>query len=261
MTSTSLYVISLGVKKPDPFDRFVEAWWRAIEKMNPQPDEIVICATIGNACKILEVPLFAKQRTTIIYVNSDEPVSTYLNTAVEHCNGKWISWVGIDDLPLESLFSRVNAADEKKSDIVLSGIKTTSGQVIYSNWEQLVESTSNTVMSNTVCTKDLWKKAGGYPDIYFNDWGFWLYCYSLKPKILKTKLITMLFNDSEDYVRLSGLKNYDKFEDAFIEIDRIKCELNLKVKFKIKVTSLIKRKIRNIKKVIKSLLDQTRISR
>jgi hypothetical protein len=255
MAKTSLYVISLGVRQPDTFDKFADSWWHAVERMTPMPDEIVICATIGNTCKILEVPEFAKNKTSIVYVNPNEPMSTHLNTAVEHCTGKWISWIGIDDLPLENLFSSVAVADRKNKDIILSGIKTTSGKVIYSDWEQLAQSKNNTVMGNTVCTKALWEKVGGYPNIYFNDWGFWLYCHSLKPKIYKTKFITMLFNDSEDYSRRSGLKNFDKFEEAMIEIEKIKSELKLKIKLGTRMRFLFRNFITNIKKIVKRFLD------
>ena len=250
-----MYLISLGLETPDPFDKFADSWWRAVEKMNPIPDEIVICATVGNSCKILEIPLFAKTRTIVVHLDVKEPVSAYLNNAVYHCNGKWISWVGIDDLPLENLFTSVPTAEKKKKEIILSGIKTTSGQVIYSKWEKLVQSNSNTVMSNTVCTKELWVKAGGYPNVYFNDWGFWLRCYSLNPKIHKTKLVTMLFNDSEDYVRRSGLKNFDKFEAGFLEIKKIKSELNLNVNFKMKITLSIDKLVTKIVKVAKRFLN------
>jgi hypothetical protein len=251
MVKTSLYLVSLGVKKPDVFDEFATSWWRAVEKMKPMPDEIIICATIGNNCKILEIPLFAKNRTSIVNVNPNETMSAHLNTAVDNCKGKWISWVGIDDLPLENLFSSVETAEKKKCEVILSGIKTTSGQVIFSNWERLAISSNNTVMSNTVCTKNLWRKAGGYPDVYFNDWGFWIHCFSLNPKIYKTQHITMLFNDSETHIRRSGQNNRDKFKAGILEIDKIKSNLNLKSKLRIKIVILIEKLIDRTKILIK----------
>jgi hypothetical protein len=249
--TSSLYLVSIGTKKPDPFDKFVSSWWSAVEKMNPLPDEIIICASEGNTCKILDIPRFAKNRTTIIYINSNAPMSSHLNAAVENCNGKWISWIGIDDLPLEGLFSSITGAEKKKCEIILSGIKTSSGKTIFSNWDRLVPSNNNTVMGNTVCTKDLWKRAGGYPNIYFNDWGFWLRCYSLKPKIHETRDLTMLFSDSEDYARRSGLKNYKEFERAFTEITKIKSELRLKVNLKTKIVISVEKLVNKTKIIVR----------
>ena len=230
--TTSLYVVSIGTNKPDKFDQFALDWWKAVSELDPMPDQIVICATEGNTCKILDVPSFAIEITNIVFVNNNSTMADHLNCAVKATTGMWNSWIGIDDQVAPNLFSEVNTATDLHADLIITGMTTFSGKVVYGNWNKLMRSRNNSVLRNTICRKVLWEKVGGYPNLYFNDWGFWIKCWGKKPKIYKSKKVHMIFNDSETHNRLSGLANQDKFPIAYEQIESLKRDLGYKRNFR-----------------------------
>jgi hypothetical protein len=154
---------------------------------------------------------------------SDGTLADYLNAAVEATETDWVMWTGLDDRPLPSAF--LNLPSPHECDLIAGGIIISTGGAILSNFRALPTHDGNTVMSNTLHTREIWQRAGGYPDVYFNDWGFWLRCAALNPRIYEPKAFQMWYENSDNQGRLSGQDNRDKFDHAVREIVDLKREL------------------------------------
>ncbi|NBW21800.1 MAG: hypothetical protein EBR82_78985, partial [Caulobacteraceae bacterium] len=54
---------------------------------------------------------------------------------------------------------------------------------------------SNHVMGTSWFTKDIFKRVGGYPDVYWSDWGFWWKCWVHGARWFKPAGVQVLVND------------------------------------------------------------------
>ena len=54
----------------------------------------------------------------------------------------------------------------------------------------------NHVMGTSWFTKDFWGRVGGYPDVYWSDWGFWWKCHVHGARWYKPAGVQVLVNDT-----------------------------------------------------------------
>ncbi len=141
-------------------------------------------------------------------VHSDDPLVVRLNKAIEGscCNAYFIL---CDDDLLDPQFIA------KTADLM----ESTGVDIVYTNallfgnrggvWETRAWTQDN-IDDNTIppvtglCTKDIWRRAGGYQDTPFFDWDFWWRCFYSGAKALKVNepLFHYRFHPGQEGARL-----------------------------------------------------------
>lgn len=183
----------------ESFSPFVEPWREAVSNMARKPDEIII--VIGHEDKTgIKNYDWSGIPTKIITLN--EPFSnTYFNAAVNAASGDWISFCGIDDFMLRNAYIVIN----DDSDIHVGIVLLDNERPWRGSWNPEHLRHFNTLPAHSLYKKDLWIKVGGYPDIHWNDWGFWLKCATTNPTVSFAQYPTASFNTGQGHETMSGV--------------------------------------------------------
>lgn len=178
---------------------FVEPWRAAITEMSRKPDEIVIVIGEQDAAGIhgydwSEIP------TKIITLH--EPFGTaYFNAAVSAASSDWISFCGIDDLMLPNAYIGIDDSSHiAVGTVLLDNVRAWRG-----SWNPEHMQHFNPLPAHSLYKKDLWIEVGGYPDIRWSDWGFWLKCATVNPIVSYAAYPLVNFNTGQDRETMSGV--------------------------------------------------------
>ena len=168
--TVTLFTIAEGAS----YARFIPAWWDSVMAMSRKPDEIVI---------VINRLDYAKARGTVppgcdipvLFAELDEPFSTaYFNEGVRAATSDWVSYCGIDDRMLPDGYLDLHGADQVGADIIVAKIVLTDGRRWHGLWDSSQLLNVNTVPAHSPFKRQLWVEVGGYPNIRWSDWGFWL---------------------------------------------------------------------------------------
>ena len=149
------------------YHRFLDGWMEAAVKTNP--DRLMV---------VSDRPLDIDADVIVRQPNSKYPYTSMLNYGAAECGDGWVWRIDVDDRILPDALQVLEGRD---CDIVVVGLESTKG---YTNIPRVVNHDKflvggNRYTAGSPFTKDIWERAGGFPDIAHCDWGFWRRCAKL----------------------------------------------------------------------------------
>jgi hypothetical protein len=195
----SLYTIAQGVE----YAQFASRWWSSVVAMDPLPDEVVI--VIGKEDHAGIRDLVTDDVNTRI-VELDEPFSNaYFRAGADAGSCTWIGFCGIDDQMLPQAYADIPEATRAGAEILVGTVLLSSGTIWRGSWNPLSLRQFNTLPAHSPVRRSLYERAGGFPDIHWSDWGFWLRCADLHPQVMNSSHPTAIFDVGEDRETMSGV--------------------------------------------------------
>jgi hypothetical protein len=105
--------------------------------------------------------------------------------------------IDVDDRIMADALSVLDGRD---CDVVMVGIVSTKDSVYIPSvvpHEQFL-SGKNRYISGSPFTKEMWVRAGGFPDIAHCDWGFWRRCAKLNARFEAAGRVCYLYRDERE---------------------------------------------------------------
>jgi len=192
-TSLTVYTVADGPQ----YAHHIQPWWNSLTLTTPQPDRVVIVHgphdTAGT--RTLTDP-------RITFIEMPEPFHNgYFNAGVQATHTEWVAYCGIDDRILPRAYKEIPTTTEH---ILAGNILITNGTAWHGQWNPELLQHTNTLPAHSPYRRKLWEQAGGYPNIHWSDWGFWLRCAKLKPTAKQSTEYQALFNLGETTETMSG---------------------------------------------------------
>ena len=155
------------------YSQFLPQWFKAVETLERDYDEIVIVCDGNNINRVLtSIQDFSKVR---IRVENYEPeYANYWNRAVDLATSKWIAFCSADDYFLPQALNEIDAADEAGCNLLIDHLlHKDSSQRQSAFWDEAELNFDFRLMGANPQTKSLWEAVGGFPSGFqFPDWGF-----------------------------------------------------------------------------------------
>jgi len=146
------------------YHRFLDGWLDAA--LAAGPDRVLVVSD-----RVLRVPADVVVATP----SGRFPEASMRNVGCEHSDG-WLWQVDVDDRIMPDA---LGVLDGRDCDVVQVGYRSTRGPTplpLPLTNEQFLGRDGNLWMSGSPFTKDMWVRAGGFPDVAWSDWAFWRRC-------------------------------------------------------------------------------------
>jgi hypothetical protein len=202
----------------NPYSAFVSRWWAAIERMRPNPAEVVVVHTEPEPLGLLAAaPAGIAVRS--VPIQPGPPVD-FWNAGVEAASQPWVSTIGVDDCYRSDALALLAKADAAGAEIMVWHHQERGGHVWHTFWNPEVLKRANTVQGASPFRRELWQRVGGYPPVGWCDWGLWLRCAKAGATVAHTQRIGVDFDIGDERETFSGrsLKEADRIaRDAEID--------------------------------------------
>ena len=198
--TVSLYTAAEG----EAYAPFIPRWWQSVQAMDPAPDEIVITLHPDDRAGVRDV-VAGDER--VRFVEIDEPWSNeFFHRACAATTSTWMSFCGVDDVMLPHAYQDIADATRAGADIIVGSIVLSNGALWRGSWNPQAMRSHNTLPAHSPFRKDLWERVGGFPDIHWSDWGFWLKCQRHDPVIFMGTQPLAIFDIGEGRDTMSGVE-------------------------------------------------------
>lgn len=199
VVSITLYTVVEG----EHYAQFIPRWWESVQHMTPAPDEVLIVTGKTHRDTIESLD---PQHINLTILHLDQPFSNaYFRAGVEYAASEWIGFSGIDDIMLPNGYKDVAAADAAHADIMVGTIILSNGAIWRGTWNTHALTQHNTLPAHSPFRRDLYDQAGGFPDIHWSDWGFWLRCATIGAKPFHSPEPIAIFDIGDTHETMSGV--------------------------------------------------------
>ncbi len=186
------------------YAHFIPRWWNAILLMNPRPTQIVITHHYEDHAQVItSVPTGYDIPTKFVPLSSEFGVE-YFNAAVMEATSEWVAYCGIDDQMTPHALADLNRAQEIGANVAVANLLMSNGNKWTGSWNPEALKQFNTLPAHSPYKRSLWEQVGGYPDVRWSDWGFWL---RAAPHVIPyhSQFITAIFDIGETHETMSGI--------------------------------------------------------
>jgi len=204
VATVSVVTPSVSKTNPDIFSQFLPRYWNAIASMDPLPDQVVIAHSINDYCGVTNIPEGFPVKVKLIPVNATR-THDFGVAAMDAVETDWISFCGLDDQMLPDAYKDIQAATEADADILVGGIKLSVGTDVMGRWALESIKYANNIAAHCPFTKRLYDRLGPWPDIRWNDWGWWAKCYKENVNVYHTDTRFVIFDVGADHPTESGI--------------------------------------------------------
>ena len=168
----------------------VQGWWDSVQALNPPVDDIVIAYHPDDDCGVNDLPCRLVECRT-------RSCDAMINAAVAESQPGWIAPLAMDDRFCVDAFSCMPPNIDKIADVVANTIQFMSTSNINPSAPERmgVDRFHNHVMGTSWFTKEIWQRAGGWPNVYWSDWAFWWKCWVHDARWFKPAGVQVLVND------------------------------------------------------------------
>jgi hypothetical protein len=198
-------VESLGIftsSRAERYGVFFPRWWQAISELERQPDQIVITYHQSNLAKVPEsVPKEYASRVKLVVSDSEDGL-IYPNLSVESADTDWVAFCGLDDQVLPNAYDELDLCADV--EILVGNLKLSDGSNSFGSWDIERMKNQNPLPCHSPFRKSLWKRVGGRPHIYWEDWGFWMKCAMANAKTYQSQNFQALFDLGTNHETESG---------------------------------------------------------
>lgn len=182
---------------------FLPRWWDALTKLQRQPDQIVIVHHESNLAGLPgSVPKDFQSRLKLVSTTEEDGLE-YPNLCVGAAETDWVAFCGLDDQVMPNAYDELLAA--KDAEIMVGNIVLSSGEQARSFWDIEKLKTQNTLPCHSPFRKSLWERVGGWPHVYWADWGFWMKCAMANATTFQANNFQVRFDLGETHETESGL--------------------------------------------------------
>jgi hypothetical protein len=193
---------------------FIPRWWQAISELERQPDEIVIAYHESNLCKVPDsVPKEYASRTKLVVSDSEDGL-IYGNLAVGAAETDWVAFCGLDDQVLPNAYDELPLC--KDAQILVANLKLSDGSSSFGSWDIQRMKRENPLPCHSPYRKSLWERVGGFPAIYWADWGFWI----------KAAMSSATTYQSQNFQALFDLGNHHETESGPLLSNQVRSAAN-----------------------------------
>lgn len=201
--TVTLYTVAEGAA----YAPFAPRWWESVRRMDPLPDEVVIVIGADDHAGIRE--LVTPDVNTVI-VQLEEPFSnSYFRAGVNAATSEWIAFSGIDDQMLPHAFVDIPTATRLAADVIVGTIFLSNGGMWRGSWDPAAMRHVNTLPAHSPFRQSIYERVGGFPDIRWSDWGFWLRCAAAGARPYQGTQPIAIFDIGEGRETMSGVSLQD----------------------------------------------------
>ena len=196
---------------------FIPRYWEAVKGLNRQPDQIVIVYHESNLTRFPEsVP--AEYRSRVTVVETSKPHNGGVaNMSAEVADTDWVAFCGLDDQLLPEAYDELDSVGG--AEILVGNLRMSDGSNFHGVWNPDLLRAQNTLPALSPYRKALWERVGGWPDIYWGDWGFWIKCAVAGVETFQGHNFQALFDMGENHETDSGrLLAHDRKREADEEL-------------------------------------------
>jgi hypothetical protein len=197
--------LSLAVHTSSHAERygvFIPRYWEAMKSLNRQPDQIVILYHESNLARFPEsVPSQYKSRVKVVETNKQHSAET-VNLNIEAAETDWVAFCGLDDQLFPEAYDELT--DVGEAEILVGNVKMSNGVDFRGVWDPELLKSRNTLTALSPYRKALWERVGGWPNIRWNDWGFWIKCAMAGVQTFQGTNFQALFDVGETHLTDSG---------------------------------------------------------
>jgi len=178
----------------------IAGWWDSIQALNPAANDVVVAYHPDDDCGAQDLPC------RLVKCETRTP-GAMLNAAIATVKEGWIAGCAMDDRFYPNAFT---CLPEDDFDVVANTLRFMSnGGVNPSAPERFATHPMvNHVMGTSWFTKEIWERVGGYPSVYWSDWGFWWKCHVHGARWYKPAGVQVLVNDIRPN-RISSSENIE----------------------------------------------------
>lgn len=178
----------------------VSEWFECVSSLNPGCDEIVVAYHPDDDCGVVNLPC----RLVPCLTRTPDAM---VNAAIETVQDGWIVVLAMDDRLYEDALNCISEADG--FDVIANTLRFKSHGFVNPSAPEKMNNDPfhNHVMGTSWFTKEIWQRVGGYPAVYWSDWGFWWKCHKNQAKWFKPSGVQVLVNDVRPN-RISSDANY-----------------------------------------------------
>lgn len=205
-----LSVIVLAYGAPgNPYSQFVQRWWDSV--LCVQPAEVVVVHTDPEPLGLISA---APHGIVVTAVPMPGSFANGMNAGVQAATQPWVSTIGVDDCYRHGACELLPLADAAGTEIMLWNHYELGSHVWTTSWDVKTLRRANTVQGASPFRRDLWVRAGGFPDIGWGDWGFWLRCAKAGAKAWHCGRIGVDFDPGISHSTYSGRALSEQDRDA-----------------------------------------------
>lgn len=192
----TLYTVAEG----EAYAPFAPRWLESVRHMDPMPDQVVIVIGKDDNAGIRDL---VTDDIPWKIVTLDQPFSNaYFAAGVEAAETEWVGFSGIDDEMLPYAYRDIPRAGN--AEIVVGTIILSNGHIWRGTWNPAALTRHNTLPAHSPFRKSLYEHVGGFPDIHWSDWGFWLKCAHYGARTFTGTEILAIFDIGADRETMSG---------------------------------------------------------
>lgn len=168
--------------------------------MDPMPDQVVIVIGPDDHAGIRDL---VSDDIPAKIVTLDQPFSNaYFRAGVENTETEWVGFSGIDDEMLPHAYKDLPHAGN--AEIMVGTIILSTGHIWRGTWNPEALARHNTLPAHSPFRRSLYDQVGGFPDIHWSDWGFWLKCARYGARTFTSPEPLAIFDVGADRETMSG---------------------------------------------------------
>jgi hypothetical protein len=186
---------------------YVEGWWESIKKLEIRPTEILIVHDSRDDTGVKDLPVRLVE-------SAERDITSMLNKGFSLADTKWLGVLSLDDRYLPDALNDIEIAKSNFDVIGVNALSMSTGNFLRSDLDKL-GSGNNHMLGSSFFTSEIYYRVGGWPSIFWSDWGFWWKCYKADARFCNPPRTHMIIDDvSKD--RISS-KNNSRAERSWSE--------------------------------------------
>jgi hypothetical protein len=204
MTTISIVTALYGSQ----YAQYTSRWWAAVEKLNRQPDQIVLATPLDNHFGLIEsVP--DKYKNSVKHIQADASgIHGPWYAGIEAADGDWIFGLGIDDQFSPDAFDEVERATDNNADFIVDKILYLQGGGWPAHWLPSNYRDRNFAPGGVVGynknIKHYWSLMPS--DLRWNDHAFYVLCMKNNAKPYFANTTRMIHDLGTNHQTISGVR-------------------------------------------------------
>lgn len=182
------------------YAKYVDRWWNMVERLDPQPDEIIIAHHPDDPTGVEALPVELVECF-------DRSLPRMLNAAIAAAESDWIQQCPLDDFLSSDALQAIDRV-RPDTDLIVVGAQSLANGGIWRGDFSTIWGSPSEYRMNHHCPirRDLWERVGGFGDEHWCDWSFFLRAAKAGCTPEQVDMVTLGFDDTHAgrYSNLGG---------------------------------------------------------
>jgi hypothetical protein len=211
------------------YEPFLPEWWKGVESLNRQPDDIVFIHDSAHSEYVLNsIPERYKAITRTFEMSGE--FAEFMRAMATHQTSDWYSLCGVDNVYLPSAFDQIEQADAEGCDIYIDKLQLKhDGSILSGSWIPELIPEKMTCPGAAPIKRELFLKTGGpTKGSIFDDWELYIRAVAAGAKPFHADTIRCIYDMGYGRQTMSGVnKPADHWERGNAHIRKVRKELGL----------------------------------